>query len=65
MARKRKVLKIGTRVRIKGDGTKEGYVKNWLVDEKKAIVGYLVEPDNEPFSWYTFNLDDDRLEVLE
>jgi hypothetical protein len=64
MARKRNVLKIGTKVRIKGDRIKEGYIKNWLTDEKKVVVGYLVEPDNEPFSWYTFDLDDDRLEVL-
>jgi len=60
MARKWNLLQIGTRVRIKRDKEHiDGKIINWLTDDKKVIVGYLVVPDNDPSSLIVLALDDE------
>jgi hypothetical protein len=60
MARKWNILMIGTRVRIKRDKEHiDGKITNWLTDDKKVIVGYLVVSDNDPYSLIALALDDE------
>jgi hypothetical protein len=60
MARKWNILTIGTRVRIKRDKEHiDGKITNWLTDDKKVIVGYLVVSDNDPSTLIALALDDE------
>ena len=63
MARKWNLLMIGTRIREKDDKDIDGHIINWLTDDKKVIVGYLVKADNDPSTLLAVALDD-NIEVL-
>lgn len=63
MARKWNLLMLGTRLRVKGDKDIDGRIINWLTDDKKVIVGYLVRSDEEPSTLIALALDDE-FEVL-
>lgn len=64
MVRKWNLLMIGTRIRVKGDKDIDGRIINWLTDDKKEIMGYLVKPDESPPNLIALALDD-NFEVLE
>lgn len=63
MPRKWNLLQIGTRIRVKGDKGIDGHIINWLTDDKKVIVGYLVKSDDDPSTLIALALDDE-FEVL-
>jgi len=63
MARNWNLLMISTRIRVKGDKEIDGHIINWLTDEKKEIVGYLVKSDEDPSTLIALALDDE-FEVL-
>jgi hypothetical protein len=63
MARKWNLLMIGTRIRVKGDKDIDGQIINWLTDDKKEIIGYLVKPDEGQPNLIALALDD-NFEVL-
>ena len=58
-----KVLKIGTRVRVKGKKNIDGQIIDWLTDDKKNMVGYLVKSDKGDPTLIMLALDD-NFEVL-